>query len=236
MLPHSQPSSPESQPSLLRLSFNQDQTCFAAAADTGFGVYSCDPFRRLFRRDFSAGGIGHVEMLLRSNILAVVGGGSHPQFPPNKVLLWDDYKGRCFGELCFRDTVRGVRLRRDRIVVALEMKVLVYNFADFKLLHQVETVANPKGLCAVSQHGGSVVLACLGLHRGEVRVEHFAKKKTNFVLAHSSSIVCFALTLCGKLLATASTRGTLIRVFDTANGALLQEVRFVSTNDVDFWL
>jgi hypothetical protein len=30
-----------------------------------------------------------------------------------------------------------VRLRRDRIVVVLEHKVLVYNFADLKLLHQV---------------------------------------------------------------------------------------------------
>jgi hypothetical protein len=30
-----------------------------------------------------------------------------------------------------------VRLRRDRVAVALEHKVLLYNFADLKLLHQV---------------------------------------------------------------------------------------------------
>jgi hypothetical protein len=38
-----------------------------------------------------------------------------------------------------------VKLRRDKIVVALENKVYVYNFADLQLVHQIETTANPKG-------------------------------------------------------------------------------------------
>ena len=49
-----------------------------------------------------------------------------------------------------------------------EHKVLVYNFADFKLLHQIETLANPKGLVAISSSAESTVLACLGLHTGQV--------------------------------------------------------------------
>lgn len=164
-------------------------------------------------------------MLFRCNILAVAGGGPHPQYPPNKVMIWDDHQCRCIGELSFRSDVVSVRLRRDRIVVALIQKVFVYNFADLKLLHQIETFSNPKGLCEVSCLSNSVVLVCPGLQKGQIRVEHYASKRTKFIMAHDSRIACIALTQDGRLVATASSKGTLIRVFNTLDGSLLQEVR-----------
>ncbi|KAJ0256763.1 Autophagy-related protein 18a [Hirschfeldia incana] len=218
---------PPPPPSLLHLSFNQDHACFAVGTSHGFRILNCDPFREIFRRDFDrGGGVAVVEMLFRCNILALVGGGPDPQYPPNKVMIWDDHQSRCIGELSFRSDVRSVRLRRDRIVVVLEQKIFVYNFVDLKLMHQIETIANPKGLCAVSQGaGGSMVLVCPGLQKGQVRIEHYASKRTKFVMAHDSRIACFALTQDGGLLATASSKGTLVRVFNTVDGTLRQEVR-----------
>ncbi|RDX86125.1 Autophagy-related protein 18a, partial [Mucuna pruriens] len=212
---------------LLHLSFNQDSGCFAAATDHGFRIYNCDPFREIFRRDFGpGGGIALVHMLFRCNILAFVGGGgSDPRYPPNKVMIWDDHQSRCIGELSFRSEVKGVRLRRDRIVVVLAHKIFVYNFADLKVLHQIETIANPKGLCDLSHVSATMVLVCPGLQKGQVRVEHYASKKTKFITAHDSRIACFALTHDGRLLATASSKGTLVRLFNTLDGSLLQEVR-----------
>ncbi|KAI4374328.1 hypothetical protein MLD38_012335 [Melastoma candidum] len=220
---------PSPRPTLLHLSFNQDHGCFAAGTDLGFRIYNCDPFREIFRRDFSqdpaGGGIAVVEMLFRCNILALVGGGPRPNFPANKIMIWDDHQSRCIGELAFRSDVRSVRLRRDRIVVVLEQKIFVYNFADLKLLHQIETISNPKGLCEVSQGAGSMALVCPGLLKGQVRVEHYASKRTKFVMAHDSRIACFALSSDGRFLATASSKGTLVRVFNAVDGSLLQEVR-----------
>ena len=61
-----------------------------------------------------------------------------------------------------------MRLRRDKIVVALEHKVLMYNFADLRLEHSTETASNPKGLVSLSAAPEHNVVACPGLHCGQV--------------------------------------------------------------------
>ncbi|EOY20217.1 Autophagy 18C isoform 3 [Theobroma cacao] len=213
------------QTELLSVSWNQDYGCFAAGTSRGFRIYNCEPFKETFRRDLKSGGFKIVEMLFRCNILALVGGGSNSQYPSNKVIIWDDHQSRCIGEFAFRSDVRAVKLRRDRIVVVLEHKIYVYSFMDLKLLHQIETLANPRGLCCLSHHSNTSVLACPGLHRGQVRVEHFGLNMMKLINAHDSHIACLTLTLDGLLLATASTRGTLVRIFNTMDGTRLQEVR-----------
>lgn len=40
---------------------------------------------------------------------------------------------------------------------------------DLKLLHQIETLANSRGLVALSPSADATVLACPGLHTGQVR-------------------------------------------------------------------
>lgn len=164
-----------------------------------------------------------MQMIFRTNVFAVVGGGPTPIFSRNKVMIWDDHLSRCTCELSYRSEVKAVRLRRDRIVAVTLQKVFVYDLADLKLLHQIETEPNPKGLCEISP-SGRMVLVCLGLQKGQVRVEHYWLTRSKFITAHQSSIACVALTNDGRLLATASSKGTLVRVFNALEGTLLQEV------------
>ncbi|PIN26991.1 putative WD40 repeat protein [Handroanthus impetiginosus] len=220
--------SPTKPPSVLHLSFNQDRSYFNVGTTEGFMVFSTDPFREAHRRDFSNGGthggIGIVQILFHCDFFALVGGGPSPKLASNKVMIWDDNQGRFMGELLYRSEVKSVRLRRDRIVVVLLQKIYVYDIADLKLLHQIDTVANPKGLCEISQ-SGPMVLASLGLRKGQVRVEHFARRRSQLIMAHESSVACVALSNDGRLVATASSKGTLIRVFNSLNGSLLHELR-----------
>jgi len=213
----------------MRVSYNQDGACFAVARTDGdrrgFNVYNASPYRETFGRTFRDGGIGCVEMLFRCNILALVGGGSEPKFSPCKVMIWDDHQGRCIGELGFKVPVRAVRLRRDKIVVALSHKVYVYNFSDLRVESQMDTSTNDAGLVVISPMTERMVLACPGLNRGQIRVELFDTGTTKFIAAHESALACLALSADGRLLASASEKGTLIRVFDTHTGGLLHEFR-----------
>jgi len=118
-----------------------------------------------------------------------------------------------------------VKLRRDRVIVVLEYKSYVYNFADLKLVDHIETTLNSKGLCALGMDPANHVLVCPGLQKGHVRVELYDSKTTHLIPAHESSLACLALNVDGTRLATASELGTLIRVFDTQNGTCLHELR-----------
>ncbi|GAA0172501.1 scaffold/adaptor protein [Lithospermum erythrorhizon] len=212
---HSEPELTENdETKLFSVLWNQDYGCFA----------NSDPFKETLRRDMKNGGFRIIKMLFRCNILALAGGKSNTQYPPNKVIIWDDHQSQCIGEFTFRSEVRAVKLRRDRVVV-LEHKIYAYNFMDLKLLHQIETVANHRGLCCLSHQTNTSVLACPGLRHGQVRVEHFGLNTTRIISGHDSQIACLTLTMDGLLLATASTRGTPIRIFNTIDGTKLQEVR-----------
>ncbi|KAH7574686.1 hypothetical protein JRO89_XS03G0330900 [Xanthoceras sorbifolium] len=210
------------------LSFNQDQGCFAVGLDTGFRVYNSDAYRQIMRRDNETGGgggIGLVAMLFRTNLVGLVGGGGLPRYPLNRVMIWDDHKNNLIGELCLRAEVKNVKLRRDRIIVVFLHKISVYNMDNLKLLDEIETIENTKGLCEVSQTVAPMMLVCPGLLKGQVRVQNYGCKRSKLIMVHESQIACIAMTLDGRFLATASTKGTLVRVFNAMNGSLLQEVR-----------
>jgi len=54
------------------------------------------------------GGIGIVEVLHSSNILAMTGGGIYPLYPLKKLVIWDDDLCRRKAELTFKSPVLAV--------------------------------------------------------------------------------------------------------------------------------
>ena len=132
---------------------------------------------------------------------------------------------RTTGELCFRSEVKAVRMRRDRIVVVLENKIYVYNLQDLKICDHINTCSNPKGLCSLSSDAQRIVLACPDSKKGHAIVKIYSEDKFRMIKAHETSLACIALNYDGSILATASDKGTLIRVYNTETSEIIQELR-----------
>ncbi|KRZ74096.1 WD repeat domain phosphoinositide-interacting protein 3 [Trichinella papuae] len=212
---------------LLYLGFNQDHGCFACGTGCGYRIYHTDPLDEKERYDFS-NGIGHVAMLYKYNYLGLVGGGLNPQFPTNEVVIWDDLERTVVIRISdMPSRVCGVRLRRDRIVVILEQMIKVYSFSvEFELLVEFETAFNSNGLCCLMGHADRALMAFPAKQPGVVRTVDLADPTISIeIAAHESPLACMAFNNDGTLLATASEKGTLIRIFDSQNGLKLHEFR-----------
>jgi len=215
---------------LLFVGFNQDQGCFACGTKCGFIVYNSYPLKIKQRRVIQgiSAGCSKVEMLYRCNFLALVGQGACPQLPSTKVAIWDCETRRVVAELNFSSDVRRVRLTRDRIVVALDTMVKVFSFTRPPQQTAVyETGNNPNGLLALSPTYQNVVLAYPARDNGKISILDLASSdnEPKEIKAHNGSLAYIVINSDGKLLATASDKGTLIRVWNTSSLEKVFELR-----------
>lgn len=131
-------------------------------------------------------------------------------------------KGKAALEISANSSVRGVQLSREYIIVLLRHKVSVYKFHNsLKLLHEYETSDNSLGLCTLS----SKHLACPGRTAGQIQLIELATGNVSIIPAHETALQAIQLSPDGKLLASASEKGTLIRVYLTSSCAKVAELR-----------
>ncbi len=171
------------------------------------------------------GEIAMVIMLYRTNILALVGSDNNMSHKRSKLIIWDDSQKRPLSELKFNQNIMNVKLRKDKIIVVCRDKIYVFNLSTFKNIDIIETGDNSHGIVGVSYEPEQTLLAYPDKKRGLVRIKNYEKSIVYHISAHENNIAYITLSYDGKLLATASEKGTLIRVFNTENGNILQEIR-----------
>lgn len=93
------------------------------------------------------GTISKILPLHSTNLIFLVGGGRNPQYPPNKVILWDEAVGRVVGEIEFSEQVRGLACRRGTLVVALKRRVVHFEVSPQGIVktREWDTCDNERG-------------------------------------------------------------------------------------------
>lgn len=202
------------------------------------------------KRELTGGTLAAVLPLHSSNILFLLGGGRSPLYPPNKVIIWNDAIGKDVAELEFREKVRGMACRRGWLAVSLRRRVVVFQIGKSVTRYgEWDTYDNPRGMLAMATAPYSTLLATAGRQTGHVQLIHLppcpiavlrdpppsspprkappplSKQAVYIIAAHDSALTTLCIPPSGRLLATTSVRGTLVRIWDPLTGQLVKEFR-----------
>ncbi|EXX77479.1 Atg18p [Rhizophagus irregularis DAOM 197198w] len=182
-------------------------------------------------------------MLFCTSLVALVGAGEHPSFSPRRLQITNTKRQTTICELTFQTSILAVKLNRRRLIVVLEQTIFVYDISNMKLLHNIETSPNPSAICALSPSNENCYIAYpsptpspsspFSNHStqhnapsGDVYIfDALSLQAVNIVQAHKSPVAYVAINSEGTLLATASDKGTVIRVFSIPNAQKLYQFR-----------
>jgi autophagy-related protein 18 len=168
-----------------------------------------------------------VEVLFCTSLVALVGAGEQPAFSPRRLKLFNTSTMATIHELNFVTMILKVRMNRKRLVVVLDTKVHIFDLSNVQLLQTMDTVSNPKGLSALSSEDSRGYVAYpSSTTTGEVMLYDAQNLySVGVIQAHKSPLGCLAFNTQGTMLATASEKGTVIRVFSVPEGHKLYTFR-----------
>ena len=214
----------EGDEDVLFVNFNQEASCISVGARNGYRIYNCHPFGTAHVT--TAGGVGVAEMLHCTSLVALVGGGQTPAMSPRQLQIFNTKTGKAICELNFISAILSVRLNRRRVVVVLESQLQIFELETMKIIQTLETARNSGGLCALSPNEDNSFLAFATSTAGEVVLYDALHLSTlNAIAAHTTAPAVLSFSGTGRYLATASKKGTVIRVFSVPAGEKLTTLR-----------
>ncbi|XP_037958527.1 WD repeat domain phosphoinositide-interacting protein 1 isoform X2 [Teleopsis dalmanni] len=203
------------------VNFNQDFTSISIVSHVGFRLYSIsssDKIDEIFSKDNE--NIRLVERLFNSSLVVLV-----TVQKPNCLKMLHFKKKQNICNCVYPSEILCVRMNRHRLVVCLAESIHIHDIRDMKILHSIDNIApNELGLCTLSLHSHLAFPICTTT--GELRIFNANKLRPGLTIrAHDTALSALNFSSSGTLLATASERGTVIRVFCVKNGQRIQEFR-----------
>ena len=182
-----------------------------------------------------------MEQLFSTSLVALI-------LTPRLLRIVNTKKHSTICELTFHGMVVAVRMNRKRLVVMLEEIVFIYDISNMKLLHQQLTPLNPAGICAVSPNSENNFLVLPHCQKspptapsqqshvpksivketisGDVLLYDLNKmEEVTVIQAHQTPVSYVAVNNDGTLMATASEKGTVLRIFSIPDGKKMYQFR-----------
>eukprot|EP00033_Pygsuia_biforma_P003137 GCRY01003444.1.p1 GENE.GCRY01003444.1~~GCRY01003444.1.p1 ORF type:complete len:380 (+),score=85.19 GCRY01003444.1:208-1347(+) len=181
---------------------------------------------KLLGDDSSLGSVGKVELHYDRRLLMLSGAGDNIDFGANFLRVYDCQKKACILSFsAFESSILAIKCNEIRLVVVLEKKIFVYD----KQMRQMTVLPtdNPLGLVSLATAGEQSALVYPAARDSGVILAYDIVQQRPLceINAHENALACVVVNREGTLVASASKKGTLIRVFALPSGDKLMTLR-----------
>ncbi|XP_053201687.1 WD repeat domain phosphoinositide-interacting protein 1-like [Panonychus citri] len=235
----------ESDLKVFSLRFEKQSYQLVVGTTNGYRLVNYfDPTNPVIQKGLLNESIKLIELIPKTMILTYVTTDS-----PNKVNFYEYHEtdGAFLESKLFSKSICALRASTSRIAIAVESGVYLFSSELTKFMQKLHyvilNVPNPHGLIDLSENDFNAYLGypCSAI-KGEVEIFDCRVRKSKVIFeAHISPIVAISFSPTGRSVATASEKGTLIRVHIVFTGECVYEfrrslTRTISINSLGFGL
>lgn len=215
----------EASNGVLFVNFNQSSTSLSVGTKRGYKLHDLQDFLR-FETVHECAVKEDVCIVERHFLTSLVGIVSLSS--PRKLTFYNFSNGAEISVKHFPNTILSLKLNRKTFVVCLEESLHIHDIMIMTSLHTItNTPPNPSGLCSLSVNNAHGFLAYPGSSSvGDVQIFDVCTLQPKITIsAHNSPLAALTFNEDGSMIATASIKGTVIRVFDVTTGTILFDFR-----------
>eukprot|EP00826_Nyctotherus_ovalis_P064982 TRINITY_DN9540_c0_g4_i5.p1 TRINITY_DN9540_c0_g4~~TRINITY_DN9540_c0_g4_i5.p1 ORF type:complete len:282 (-),score=57.92 TRINITY_DN9540_c0_g4_i5:390-1235(-) len=212
---------------ILSITFSPSNTHLAISTTHGFIMYSIYPLKQLSSAIFN-GGISLIAPLWEQRLVLLVGGGAEPAFSRNELHFWDDARKEVVRVIKLSEPIVSLRAEEDMVAVGVSKGILVYKVSSVRICDQLPACEKWNGCMALSTGSHRKLLVWPHKQQGSMAIKFYEDEKVgkqSVIPVSSSEIVCISVNTEGTLIAAATKDGTMIRVYNSDTGELMQELR-----------
>jgi autophagy-related protein 18 len=172
-------------------------------------------------------GVRLAQMMYSSSLVAVVGTGELAISSPRKMQLFNVQNHKVIAELNFASSVLDIQMNRSRMIVLVEGSLHIFHINTVKLLTSLDAPIKVAGAVSLSSHrDNSYLVYAASEETGDLLVYDAENLQPLSVIhAHVHPVRWAKIHPGGKMVATASESGTVIRVFSLPEGKKLHTFR-----------
>ena len=205
------------------ISLNYLKDSLICSTNYGLIVYNLAPFKTITNRNF-AGGLRMASTYKDTKLFFINGTGLNDEYPINRICIWNEHKQKKIAEISLNSRVVALHVsdspnfivsssRKTYLCEIDTLSILsVFDICSFTL--ETKVLRDDFILCYISvtsDNGGNIMI----------------RRKNRFfnISAHQANISKIAISNDGNYITTASTNGTIIKIFNLLNGELITEFR-----------